>query len=105
MQYEKDITSPFVSLFQEVRSILLELDGIEEQRKRRITTYLGEKGGLCHVRTTATAVDIGFLKGAKFVDEHHLLKGNGKALRVLSLEKMDRELVNYYLKQGLTLIS
>ena len=101
MQYEKDMQSPFVALFQEIRSMLLNLEGIEEIRKTRITTYIGKKSALCHLRTTKQGVDIGFLKGAKFEDEYGRLSGDGKTLRVLSLTACERKLIEYYLSQGL----
>ncbi len=48
-------------------------------------------------------VDIGFLKGAKMVDEPGQLTGTGKAIRVLPLSTFDADLCAYYLDQAVAL--
>ena len=48
-------------------------------------------------------VDIGFLKGAKMKDELALLTGNGKAIRVLSLDTLNEGAIRYYMEQALTI--
>jgi len=64
-QYDKDMRSPHKELFQKMRDLLLAVDGVQETRKPRITTYGNAKGGICHLRTMPHGIDIGFLKGAK----------------------------------------
>ena len=46
-------------------------------------------------------IDFGFLKGAKFDDKLGLLHGNGKIMRVLSLEKFDEKVISFYLDLAL----
>lgn len=103
MQFDKDMESPHRCLFEEAREFVLSKDGIVETRKPRITTYSNSSGGICHLRTMPNGVDFGFLKGAKMDDDHGLLAGSGKAIRVLSLREFDREIVDFYLEQAISL--
>ena len=105
LQFEKDMESPHRSLFEEGRRFLLSIDGIVETRKPRITTYSNSGGGICHLRTMPHGIDFGFLKGAKMIDIQSRLAGNGKAIRVLSLNKFELETVDYFLKQAISLNS
>ena len=103
LQFDIDMASPHRALFEEARNFLLAVDGIVETRKPRITTYSNSRGGICHLRTMPHGIDLGFLKGAKMNDDHGLLTGQGKAIRVLSLGKFESELVEYYIKQAVIL--
>ncbi|MBO6637373.1 MAG: hypothetical protein JJ920_05500 [Roseitalea sp.] len=102
-QFEKDMQSPHRLLFEEARGFLLAIYGIAETRKPRITTYSNVKGGICHLRTMPHGVDIGFLKGARMDDRHGRLSGDGKAVRVLSLETFEPATVRYYVEQAIAL--
>ena len=103
MQFDKDMTSPYRALFLEVRDFLLQIEGMEETKKQRITTYAHSTGNICHLRTMPHGVDIGFLKGSKMVDAKKLLTGNGKAIRVLSINAMNQEALQYYIEQAIKL--
>ena len=105
MQFEKDLKSEFKDLFLKAREILLSYPGIVETKKERITTYSNSKGGICHMRTMPYGIDFGFLKGAKMEDELGLLTGKGKAIRVLPLKELDKEAIEYYLKQAIEINS
>lgn len=103
MQFDKDMVSPHRALFLEVRDFLLGIEGMKEIKKQRITTYAHPTGNICHLRTMPHGVDVGFLKGSKMVDEKKLLKGNGKAIRVLSINTMNQEALQYYIEQAIKL--
>jgi len=103
MQFDKDLASPHRTLFLEVRAYLLSLEGMQEIKKNRITTYVHTTGNICHLRTMPHGVDLGFLKGSKMDDALQLLTGNGKAIRVLSLDMMHQETIQYYLTQAIHL--
>lgn len=103
MQFDKDMTSPHRELFETARGLLLSYEGITETKKPRITTYGNTHGGICHMRTLPHGIDIGFLKGVHLDDKFDVLKGRGKVMRVLSLDKMDRDLISYYLNQAIQL--
>ena len=103
MQFEKDLASEFSDLFLQAREILLSYEGIVETKKERITTYSNSKGGICHMRTMPYGIDFGFLKGAKMEDKLGLLTGKGKAIRVLPQKELDRNAIDYYIKQALTI--
>lgn len=103
MQYEKDMTSKYTVMFLEARTFLLSYSRIAETKKERITTYSDENGGICHMRTMPYGIDLGFLKGAKMVDEDKLLTGKGKLLRVLQVEKLDLELLKYFVEQAISI--
>lgn len=105
MQYDKDLKSEYRDLFLEAREFILSFDGIIETKKKRITTYSDEKSGICHMRTMAHGIDLGFLKGAKMKDRLGLLIGNGKAMRVLPQKELNKEAVEYYIKQAIELNS
>ena len=105
MQFDKDLVSPHRALFLEVRAYLLSFEGMQEVKKTRITTYAHSTGNICHLRTMPHGVDLGFLKGSKMNDELRLLQGNGKAIRVLSLEKMHQDSIQYYMTQAINLNS
>ncbi|MFT5208294.1 MAG: hypothetical protein ACI9CE_000008 [Flavobacterium sp.] len=101
MQFDKDMNSIHKNLFLETQSFLLSIDKIEEIKKERITTYSSDGVGLCHMRTMDYGIDLGFLKCAKMKDEHGLLKGKGKVMRVLSLASFDREIFEYYISEAI----
>lgn len=103
MQFDKDMMSPHRELFEFTRAFLLSYEGIIETKKPRITTYGNKRSGICHMRTMPHGIDIGFLKGVHLDDRFDALKGKGKVIRVLSLDKMDRGLISYYLKQAIQL--
>jgi len=99
MQFDIDVSSTYKELFLNARELLL-MFGLVETKKDRITTYSDQNGGVCHMRTMPYGIDIGFLKGARMEDEFELLKGSGKAMRVLPLTSMDQGKVEYYLGQA-----
>ena len=101
MQYDKDLESEFKELFLQAREILMSHEGIVETKKPRITTYSNIKGGICHLRTMPYGIDFGFLKGAKMKDALGLLTGKGKAMRVLPLKQLNKEVIDYYIKQAI----
>lgn len=103
MQFEKDMESKHKALFLKARKFLLVIENVIENKKKRITTYSTNSGGLCHVRTMEYGIDIGFLKGAKMNDKYGLLTGNGKVMRVLPLRMFDKEIVAYYIDQAIDL--
>lgn len=103
MQYEKDMASEFQSLFLATREFLLSFEDIEETKKERITTYGDKNGGICHMRTTKTGLDIGFLKGAKIPDKYGLLTGKTKKMRVYSISELDEEILSYYVEESIRL--
>lgn len=103
VQFDQDMRSAFKDLFNEVRAILLSIDQMVETKKPRITTYSDKNGGICHLRTTATGVDMGYLKGASFDDKHHLLTGTSKKMRVHRLpadQPLNEVAVRFYLEQA-----
>jgi len=103
MQFDKDLNSIHKNLFLETREFILTFEGVKEFKKERITTYFDDNGGLCHLRTMPDGIDIGFLKGAKMEDKFNLLRGKGKAIRVLSQIHLDQESVRYYVEQGIAI--
>jgi len=105
MQYDKGLESEHKKLFLEARDFLLSFNGIIETRKERITTYSNEKGGICHMRTMPYGIDFGFLKGAKMEDTFNLLTGKGKAIRVLPQKELNKEVIEYYIKQAIEINS
>ncbi len=100
VQFDIDIDSKHKELFQKARKILLAY-GFVETKKERITTYSDANGGVCHMRTMKHGIDIGFLKGARMVDEFGLLTGNGKVMRVLPLASINKTQVEYYINQAI----
>ncbi len=103
MQFDIDLLSEHKDLFLETRAYLLSFEGIAEIKKERITTYMNAIGGICHMRTMPHGIDLGFLKGAKMEDTLGLLKGKGKAMRVLPLKSMNSEVIKYYVDQAIRL--
>jgi hypothetical protein len=101
MQFDTDMKSEHKELFLAVRKLLLTFNGFKETKKDRITTYANENGGICHLRTMNHGIDIGFLKGARMEDKHGLLSGSGKVMRVLSLESINEEVIEYYINQAI----
>lgn len=89
MQFSIDMKSEFKMLFNSARKILLEDYNLKETKKDRITTYSDDIGGICHMRTMQHGIDIGFLKGARMNDEHKLLTGSGKVMRVLPINELN----------------
>lgn len=54
------------------------------------------------MRTMPYGIDFGFLKGAKMEDKFEVLKGKGKAIRVLPQKgKLNKEIVDYFVKQAI----
>ena len=91
MQYEIDIESPHKKLFLEARELLLAIEGVQETKKEKITTYSYNGSGLCHMRTMPHGVDLGFLKGIQLGNKYGLLHGDSKRMRTLSMEKMKKK--------------
>lgn len=103
MQLTKDLASEHRALFQEVRALLLSVEGITEIRKERLTAYATCHGGICHLRTTDHGIDIGFLHGARMTDGLRLLSGSARAMRVLSLKEKNEPALMYYITQAMQL--
>lgn len=103
MQFEKDMNSEHKKLFLMVRDELLKRD-MTETKKERITTYSWNGGGVCHMRTMTHGIDVGFLKGAQFIDTYGRLTGNSKKMRVLSMSEFSRDLLGYYLDQAIAVL-
>lgn len=101
MQYEIDVKSDHSVLFLLLRKILIEEFKLLETRKQRITSYSGPCGGVCHMRTTKSGVDIGFLKGIYMVDTYNKLTGTGKVMRVLPIETVELKIITHYLTQAI----
>ena len=101
MQFDTDMKSEHKELFLAAQTLLLRFEGVKETKKDRITTYSNENGGICHMRTMNHGIDIGFLKGARMEDKFGLLSGNGKVMRVLSLESINEEYIEYYINQAI----
>ena len=102
MQYGKDMQSPHKKLFLEARKLLLAIDGVEETKKEKITTYSFNGSGLCHMRTMEHGIDLGFLKGFQLEDKYGLLHGESKRMRILSMEKMKKKELKYYLDEAIS---
>lgn len=105
MQFETDMQSKHKNLFLTAQKYLLAIDGMVETQKPHITTYSNKNGGICHMRTMPHGIDFGFLKGAKMQDELGKLTGNGKAMRVLPIVEWDEVVIDYYMKQAISLIA
>lgn len=103
MQFETDIASAHKTLFLNVREQILNVEGVTETKKDKITTYTYRGAGLCHLRTMPHGVDVGFLKGAFIDDALSMLHGKTKRMRVLSLESYKEQALNFYLTAALTL--
>lgn len=103
MQFEKDLSSPHKYLFLEARALLLSFEGVTEVKKPKITTYMYARSALCHMRTRPHGIDLGFLKGSLMHDDLGRLTGNGKYMRVLSMEQLDEASLLYYVAQALEL--
>ncbi len=103
MQFDKDLRSEYKDLFLKIRDFLLSHQGIQEFKKERITTYFYNNRGVCHVRTMPYGVDIGFLKGTKLNDKLDLLRGNGKAVRVLCVKGYNEIIINHFVKQAIAI--
>jgi len=101
MQFDTDMKSEHKALFLTAQKLLLTFEGVKETKKDRITTYSNENGGICHMRTMNHGIDIGFLKGARMEDKFGLLSGSGKVMRVLSLESINEEHIEYYINQAI----
>lgn len=105
MQFDVDMKSEHKMLFSSARKILLEDYDLKETKKDRITTYSDSMGGVCHMRTMKHGIDIGFLKGARMKDEHGLLTGSGKVMRVLTISELNVTQVKYYVDQAILINS
>ncbi len=88
-------------LFNSVRKILINDYYLKETKKDRITTYLDDLGGICHMRTMKHGIDVGFLKGARMEDQYGLLTGSGKVMRVLPIRELNVTQVRYYIDQAI----
>jgi len=102
MQYDKDLESPHKALFLAVRKMLLGIEGVEETKKEKITTYSYNGSGLCHMRTMPHGIDVGFLKGFQLENKYDLLHGDAKRMRILSLKKMQKKELEYYLNEAIS---
>jgi hypothetical protein len=102
VQFDIDVDSKHKELFLNAREFLLTFSLIET-KKERITTYSDKNGGICHMRTMPHGIDIGFLKGARMEDQFDALTGTGKVMRVLPLTSINKEKIEYYLKQALAI--
>ena len=105
-QFDKDMASEFSALFLQIRDILLSFDDIVETKKPRITTYSDPNGGICHMRTTAKGVDIGYLKGAQMDDKFNQLTGKTKKMRVQTIPShanLNESIIRDYINQGIML--
>jgi len=103
IQFDKDMQSSHQDLFLRVRQILLDFGNVEEMKKARITTYADDSGGIYHVRTTKSGVDVGFLKGAFIPDIYGLLQGNTKKMRVMSISReqsLNEEALKHYIDES-----
>lgn len=102
MQFDKDLKAEHKDLFLKARDILLSYEEIIETKKERITTYSDQKGGICHLRTMPHGIDLGFLKGAKMLDQNKSLQGKGKAIRVLPQSgPLDEKTIRYFIDQAI----
>lgn len=101
MQFDRDLQSPYRSLFLAIREFLLSFETVDETKKEKITTYSYNGSGLCHIRTMANGVDIGLLKGAFIRDKFGLLNGDSKRMRVLSLNMMQSAELGYYIREAM----
>lgn len=95
------ITSSQAALFLEIRAFLLDFEGVREQRKAHVTSYVNKRGGLCHLHPTTTGIDVGFFKGVRLEDAYGRLWGPGKSKRWLSLDRLDEALLLYYFIQAI----
>ena len=102
MQYDKDMESPHKKLFLAAREILLEIEGVQETKKEKITTYSYNGVGLCHMRTMPHGIDLGFLKGFQLGDKYGLLRGDSKRMRILSMDKLKKKELQYYLDEAIS---
>ncbi len=102
MQFEKDMESPHKKLFLAVRELLLEIEGVQETKKEKITTYSYNGSGLCHMRTMPHGIDLGFLKGFQLGDKYGLLHGDSKRMRILSMSEMTKKELKYYLDEAIS---
>ena len=102
MQYDEDMESPHRKLFLQVRELLLAIEGVQETKKEKITTYAYNGSGLCHMRTMPHGIDLGFLKGIHMGDKYGLLHGDSKRMRILSMEKMKLKELKYYLGEAIS---
>lgn len=104
MQFDKDMTSPFASLFLEIRELLKKEIGedVSEKYSENITSFYSKEGGFCYLRTYPTYVHVGWFRGSHIEDKYKLLSGNGKTIRAHKLTKLDkknREATKYYVEQ------
>lgn len=103
MQFELDIQSQYKELFLSVREAILNIKGVSEVKKDKITTYSYGGSALCHLRTMPHGVDVGFLKGAFINDTLGKLHGKTKRMRVLSLESFTESDLKFYLNSAVEL--
>jgi hypothetical protein len=101
MQFDKDMQSPYRTLFMKIREFILNFENIQEIKKQRITTYLCNGSGVCHLRTMPHGVDIGLVKGAFIRDKYGMLYGSSKRIRVLSVTSMLQGELRYYIQEAI----
>ncbi len=101
MQFEIEMRSKHKALFLEIRDVLLSFDGVKEVINTRSVCYHTSRGGLCHLKTTAEGVDVGFFRGTRMEDAYGMLWGAGKSKKFISLKKMNEEALIYYVVQAL----
>jgi len=104
MQFDKDMNSQYAQLFLDIRDIITTQLGINTKEKfsENITSYFGEFGGVCYLRTTHKGVHIGWFRGVYIVDTYGLLFGNGKTIRGQTITKLDsktKKSIAYYVTQ------
>ena len=104
MQFDKDMNSPFTSLFLEIRDLIMKEIGedVKEKYSDNITSFFSKEGGFCYLRTYETHVHIGWFRGVSFDDKYKLLIGNGKTIRghrLTRLDKKNKDAIKSYIQQ------
>ena len=105
----KDVVGEFLSTFPEsVRKITNELRKIVRDTMPKAHEFLyydavnysvndSPLGLICYLSPAQNHVMVGFLFGAHFDDQHHLLEGGGKQARHLRIKTVD-EAKNHFLR-------
>jgi hypothetical protein len=66
------------------------------------------KDGFCHVVAYAGRVNLGFNRGALMPDPNHVLKGTGKMIRHVTIDKLEdleRPTLRRYLRTAIEMVS
>ena len=87
MQFDKDMSGKYSTLFLYIREILLSYEGMSEVKKANITSFFCEGSGICYLRTNETGLTIAMFKGARLEDRYNLFHGNGKIIRHMYMKK------------------